>query len=79
MSVCVFAFFSANWNPIGIPFGTKIPFRPKKVLTQKYICLDNTWSDITVGRDVIHMYLPAWVIYRQEKGPGHTIKLIVFL
>ena len=24
--VCVFAFFSAIWNPIGIPFGTKFFF-----------------------------------------------------
>ena len=24
--VCVFAFFSAIWNPIGIPFGTNVLF-----------------------------------------------------
>ena len=39
MSVCVcvlvFAFFSAIWNPIGIPFGTKLPYRPEMVLKQK--------------------------------------------
>ena len=32
--VCLFAFFSAIWNLIGIPFGTKSLFGPEKVLKQ---------------------------------------------
>ena len=32
--VCVFAFFSAIWNPIGIPFGTKLLLGPEWVLKQ---------------------------------------------
>ena len=37
VSVCLFAFFSAIWNPIGIPFGTNVLFDLEMVLTQKYI------------------------------------------
>ena len=33
LSVCVFAFFSAIWNPIGIPFGTNVLFDLEMVLT----------------------------------------------
>ena len=32
--VCVFAFFSAIWNPIGISFGTKLPYASEMVLKQ---------------------------------------------
>ena len=34
MCVCLFAFFSAIWNSIGIPFGTKLVLGPVKVLNQ---------------------------------------------
>ena len=36
VSVCLFAFFSAIWNPIGIHFGTKLLFGLEKVLKQYY-------------------------------------------
>ena len=36
VSVCLFAFFSAIWNPIGIPFGTNVVCDLEKVLKQKY-------------------------------------------
>ena len=32
LSVCLFAFFSAIWNPIGIPSGTKLVYGLEKVL-----------------------------------------------
>ena len=32
LSVCLFAFFSAIWNPIGISFGTKLPYASEMVL-----------------------------------------------
>ena len=32
--VCLFTFFSAIWNPIGIPFDTNLLFVPEKVLKQ---------------------------------------------
>ena len=32
--VCLYAFFSAIWNPIGIPFGTKLLLGPEWVLKQ---------------------------------------------
>ena len=32
--VCVFAFVSAIWNPIEIPFGTNVPFDLEMVLKQ---------------------------------------------
>ena len=32
--LCLFAFFSAIWNPIGISFATKLFLRPEKVLKQ---------------------------------------------
>ena len=32
--VCLFAFFSAIWNPIGISFGTKLPYASEMVLKQ---------------------------------------------
>ena len=34
VSVCLFAFFSAIWNPIGISFGTKLPYASEMVLKQ---------------------------------------------
>ena len=35
VSVCVFAFFSAIWNPIGIPFGKNVLLDLEMVLKQK--------------------------------------------
>ena len=37
LCVCLFTFFSAIWNPFGIPFGTNVLFDLEMVLTQKYI------------------------------------------
>ena len=41
LSVCLFAFFSANTKPIGIPFGTKFVFYPwegsKTILLKKKV------------------------------------------
>ena len=34
VSVCLFAFFSAIWNPIGISFGTKLPYASEMVVKQ---------------------------------------------
>ena len=34
VSVCLFAFFSAIWNPIGISFGKKLPYASEMVLKQ---------------------------------------------
>ena len=34
LPVSLFAFFSAIWNPIGISFGTKMPYASESVLKQ---------------------------------------------
>ena len=58
MCVCLFAFFSANWNPIGIPFGTKLLFSPEKVLTQNIF---------------YRRAIPVEAIHEMEIVPGRSL------
>ena len=67
MCVCLFAFFSAIWNPIGIPFGTnKCAFRPR-----------NGSKTIKFQKNVIFRRVIALFLYFFKISPGFLLCLLI--